>query len=98
MCVFILYVFSRLRRSAYYKMGPVVTRVAWSVFVCVCVYVCWSDMSCAKKTELIEMPFSVCGLVMSKKPHIRRGLGPPREGEILRVILRCARLACGQYF
>ena len=32
-----LYVFSRLRRSAYYKMGPVVTRVAWSVFVCVCV-------------------------------------------------------------
>jgi len=64
------FVIARPHRYAWHKMRPIVTAVAWSVCMCVCLSVCVcvclsvcllvSSVGCVKTAKLIKMSFKMC--------------------------------------
>jgi len=64
-------------------MRPVVTDLAWSVYVAYCLCLLLTTMSSAKTDESIEMPFEVRTRV-DPRNHVLGVARIPREGAFFR--------------
>ena len=85
---------TRLCRYAWNRLRPVVTILAWSSSLSVCLLV--TCVSRAKMAESIKMPFGVWARDVPRNHDLGGGRGPEpsREGTVLGVIVGHVQPAC----